>query len=102
MHQFYRGQFFNFEAVRILGTVAYGGAEVAEFLEAIGRIRENDPISWHRAWSDQARLAETIAQEALEIGKFLVQRSEAAPTLHGLPGYPDCLNSSLVIDDLHI
>ncbi|RYP60984.1 hypothetical protein DL769_007909 [Monosporascus sp. CRB-8-3] len=51
----------------------YGGAEVAEFLEAIGNIRGNDPISWYRAWSDQAQKAEKIAQD----GQDHVHRSAA-------------------------
>lgn len=67
-HKFFRGAFFNFEAIRILGTCRYGGAEVAECLEAISHIRDNNADSWFRAWSDQAAGAESIAQEAEENG----------------------------------
>lgn len=69
MHKFYRGNFFNFEAVRILGTASYGGAEVAEFLDAIGRIRENDPGSWEMSWAQSAQHAEEIALEAERHGQ---------------------------------
>ncbi|CAH0054722.1 unnamed protein product [Clonostachys solani] len=64
MHSFFRSQFLNFETIRILGTAAYGGAEVAEVLEAVGQIRENDPDSWRAAWSRQAELAEKTAEDA--------------------------------------
>ncbi|KAI2635279.1 Alpha/Beta hydrolase protein [Xylaria nigripes] len=68
MHQFYQGEFFNFETVRILGTARYGGAEVAEVLEAIGEINENNPLAWYEAWSKQARKAEVLAEEAQQHG----------------------------------
>lgn len=68
MHQIFRGQFFNFEAVRILGMAGYGGAEVAEFLDAVGHIQENDPVSWHGEWTKQAEKAETVAHQALHLG----------------------------------
>ncbi|KAI9147228.1 Hydrolase ORFZ [Paramyrothecium foliicola] len=74
MHQFFKGQFFNFECVRILGTARYGGAEVAECLEAIGEIQENEPTSWHRAWAEQAVAAEKIATQALSAGHINAAR----------------------------
>lgn len=68
MHRFFRGDFFNFEVIRLLGTTRYGGADVAEVLEAVGNIRENDPITWHKAWSEQAKRTEGLAHEAEEHG----------------------------------
>ncbi|KAK0614003.1 Alpha/Beta hydrolase protein [Immersiella caudata] len=65
MHQFFPSIFFNFETIRILGMAPTGGAELAECLEAVGQIRDNDPESWHLAWSAQARKAEAIASSAL-------------------------------------
>lgn len=64
MHQFFKSDFFNFEAIRILGTVRSGGAEVAECLEALGQIKNNDPDSWQEAWHYQAQKAEEVAEEA--------------------------------------
>ncbi|KAK4222295.1 Alpha/Beta hydrolase protein [Podospora fimiseda] len=64
MHHLFRNPFFNFEVVRILGTTSAGGADVAECLEAIGKIRENDAESWHQAWAEQAVKAAAIADEA--------------------------------------
>lgn len=75
MHHFFPGPFFNFEAIRILGTTRYGGADVAECLDAIGQIRHNDPKTWHEAWSKQARQAENLAQEAQRNGHRSAARS---------------------------
>ncbi|KAI1076748.1 Alpha/Beta hydrolase protein [Whalleya microplaca] len=74
MHQFYQGQFFNFETVRILSTARYGGADVAEFLDAVGHIRENDAVGWHKAWSEQAQTAEEVAHEAQRHGHRVAAR----------------------------
>ncbi|KAK1950776.1 alpha/beta hydrolase [Colletotrichum sublineola] len=60
--------FLDFETIRILGTTVYGGAEVAEVLEAVGEIKPNDPISWEKAWSKQAARAELIAKDACAAG----------------------------------
>jgi hypothetical protein len=86
MHQFFRGQFFNFESVRILGTARYGGAEVAESLEAIGEIQENDAASWYRAWTQQAKNAENLAAHALRSGTLLSSKSS----------YPSCSPTCIV------
>ncbi|TVY19261.1 Hydrolyase ccsE [Lachnellula arida] len=64
MHQLFRGSFFNFEAIRILGMTRSEGADIAECFQAVGSIRENDPMSWQKAWSKQAEWAESLAQEA--------------------------------------
>jgi hypothetical protein len=68
MHQFFKGDFFNFEVIRILGTTRTGGADVAEVLEAVGQIKDNDPVTWHHAWAAQAEKAEEVANEALRHG----------------------------------
>ncbi|EXU97567.1 DUF1100 containing protein [Metarhizium robertsii] len=65
MHKLFPGSgFFDFEAIRILGTTVYGGADVAEVLEAVGEIKPGDPVSWERAWRTQALRAEELADEA--------------------------------------
>ncbi|KAH8840028.1 hypothetical protein MCOR27_007823 [Pyricularia oryzae] len=68
MHHFFKGQFFDFETCRILGTAVYGGADVAEVLEAVGQIRDGDPVSWGRAWAIQAERALVLAEEACKSG----------------------------------
>ncbi|KAI0405058.1 Alpha/Beta hydrolase protein [Xylaria palmicola] len=69
MHRLFpRSGFFDFETVRILGTTAYGGADVAEVLEAVGEIKSDNPISWEDAWRKQAQRAEKLAEEARQHG----------------------------------
>lgn len=75
MHQFFPGIFFNFETVRILGMAQSGGAELAECLEAVGKIKDNDPESWHAAWAEQARKAEGLAKEAQLSGDTATARN---------------------------
>lgn len=69
MHKLFpKSGFFDFETVRILGTTAYGGADVAEVLEAVGEIKGDDPISWETAWRRQAHRALKLAEEARQNG----------------------------------
>ncbi|TWU72710.1 hypothetical protein ED733_004222 [Metarhizium rileyi] len=69
MHKLFPGSgFFDFEAIRILGTAVYGGADVAEVLEAVGQIKPGDPVSWEKAWRTQALRAEELADEAHRTG----------------------------------
>lgn len=74
MHQFFKSTFFNFETVRLLGTCPYGGSDIAECLDAIGQIKNDDPVSWHRAWHERAERAEAIADEAKRNGHRVAAR----------------------------
>ncbi|KAI3317858.1 alpha/beta hydrolase [Xylariaceae sp. AK1471] len=74
MHKFFGSEFFDFELTRLLGSASSGGCEPAEFLEAVSAIRKHDPESWHRAWSEQSRRAESIAREAVEHGQNAAAR----------------------------
>ncbi|KAH0565585.1 hypothetical protein GP486_001018 [Trichoglossum hirsutum] len=64
MFQFFSSPFFHFEFVRVLGTVPFGGAEVAECLQAAEEIRNDDPESWYQAWWSAGERAEKLALEA--------------------------------------
>lgn len=64
MYPFFSSEFFDFESTRILGTAPYGGCDIGEFLEAVGKIRRHDPESWYAAWIEQAERAEAIAKRA--------------------------------------
>ncbi|KAK1960817.1 alpha/beta hydrolase [Colletotrichum sublineola] len=75
MHHFFKGQFFDFEVCRILGTAVYGGADVAEVLEAVGQIKDGNPDSWNRAWKTQAERALALAEEALKSGDRVAARN---------------------------
>ncbi|TLS27819.1 hypothetical protein PpBr36_02045 [Pyricularia pennisetigena] len=69
MHKLFpRSGFFDFETIRILGTTCYGGADVAEVLEAVGQIRSDDPSSWEEAWRRQSWRAEALADDARDRG----------------------------------
>ncbi|KAI0906257.1 alpha/beta hydrolase [Ustulina deusta] len=74
MHRFFKGQFFNFETVRILGMAPYGGADIAEVIEAVGEIRDGDPVSWAKAWQTQAERAEALADESFDAGQRVLAR----------------------------
>ncbi|KAI4158644.1 MAG: hypothetical protein L6R39_000499 [Caloplaca ligustica] len=68
MHHFFKNEWLDFETVRILVTAPYGGADVAEVLEAVGDIKHVDPARWQAAWATQARRAEALAEEARKSG----------------------------------
>ncbi|KAI9751193.1 MAG: hypothetical protein M4579_006172 [Chaenotheca gracillima] len=74
MHKFFKSPFFDFETVRLLGEAVYGGADAAEFLEAVGEIRDNDPVSWNHAWAKQAEKAEALADKASKDGDLIAAR----------------------------
>lgn len=75
MHPFFSGIFFNFETVRIAGMASTGGADLAECLDAVGLIKDNDPESWHLAWAEQARKAEALAEEARANGNRIAAKN---------------------------
>ncbi|KAI9768097.1 MAG: hypothetical protein M1840_005131 [Geoglossum simile] len=75
MHVFFKGVFFNFEAIRILGVAPTGGSDIAECLDAIGQIKCNDPVSWHQAWALQAEKAEAVAEENAQSGFRIAARN---------------------------
>ncbi|KAF7165738.1 hypothetical protein CNMCM6106_001814 [Aspergillus hiratsukae] len=74
MFQFFPSTFFNFEFTRVLGTIPFGGAELAECLDAAANIVNDDPESWHQAWLTQAEKAEALATEALAHGDKIAAR----------------------------
>lgn len=39
MHEFFKSPFFNFEFLRLLGMVPFEGGEIAEILDAAGKIK---------------------------------------------------------------
>lgn len=68
VHQFFPGTFFNFEATRIVSTTPTHGADIAEALTAISKIKDNDINSWHNAWLAAAERALSIAVDAVAAG----------------------------------
>jgi hypothetical protein len=68
MHKFFGSDFFNFEFLRVLGTTPTHGADIAECLEAAGKIKVNDAESWYRAWTEAAEKAEALGKQGLASG----------------------------------
>ena len=62
--RFFKSEFFNFEALRLLSFAPYEGVEIAEFIQTVGDIRDNDPESWYAAWMKAGVKAEAIADDA--------------------------------------
>ncbi|KAJ5971600.1 uncharacterized protein N7479_001518 [Penicillium vulpinum] len=64
MYKIFSSDFFNFEFLRILGNAGCLGAESGECLVARAQIKDGDPESWYRAWTEQADKAIALAEEA--------------------------------------
>lgn len=58
MLRLFKSNFFNFEALRLLSFTAHEGGEIAEFFEALGKIKDNDTESWYAAWIEAGLKAE--------------------------------------------
>lgn len=99
MHKFFKSAFFNFEFIRVLSAAPYGGADIAECLQAAEQIANDDPESWHQAWYKQAEKAEALAKEATRTGDgFSARRAYLRASnyfrasgymFHDLPQSPD-------------
>jgi alpha-beta hydrolase superfamily lysophospholipase len=50
--RFFADQSYHFQTLRAMNDVASDGADTAEVLETIKRIRSGDAQGWFRAWSD--------------------------------------------------
>src|SRR6266540_4874395 len=56
--RFFRTPVFEFELIRALWAIPFGGADFGEVMTVIPAIKEGDFDSWYRAWS---RLARAVA-----------------------------------------
>ena len=74
MYEFFKSEFFNFELIRLLGTTPFGGCEIAEFLDAVGQIKNDNADSWYRAWYAQGERAELVGEEAVQSGDRVAAR----------------------------
>ena len=74
MFEHFKSPFFNFEFLRLLAMVPFEGGEIAEILEAIGKIKDLDPESWYAAWMEAGTKAEEIAQEGESTGDRIAAR----------------------------
>ena len=68
--RFFADQSYHFQTLRAMTDVASDGADTAEVLETIKRIRAGDAQSWFRAWSDTGdRVARLAAATTDRIAK---------------------------------
>ncbi|KAI9862940.1 MAG: hypothetical protein M1813_004113 [Trichoglossum hirsutum] len=64
MFKFFSSPLFRFEFVRVLGTVPFEGADVAECPQVAEEIKNDDPESWYQAWWSAGVRAESLALHA--------------------------------------
>ncbi|KAA8645748.1 hypothetical protein EYZ11_001246 [Aspergillus tanneri] len=64
MYNFFDGDFFHFEFLRVLGTAPFEGCDIGECLEALEYIENNNAESWFHAWVTAAQKAEAVAVAA--------------------------------------
>ncbi|KAI2643455.1 Alpha/Beta hydrolase protein [Xylaria nigripes] len=74
MFTFFKSGFFNFEFIRLLAMTPFEGGEIAEILEAAGKIKDLDPESWYEAWVEAGDKAEQIAREGEATGDRIAAR----------------------------
>jgi alpha-beta hydrolase superfamily lysophospholipase len=74
--RFFADQTYHFQALRVLNDVAADGADIADVLETVTRIRSGDAQGWFRAWTETgdraARLAEATTDRVAK-GRALLR-----------------------------
>ncbi len=61
--RFYEDQPYHFQTLRVFGNIPYGGADTAEILTTIKRVRQGDEESWYDAWESMAKRVEKVGRE---------------------------------------
>jgi pimeloyl-ACP methyl ester carboxylesterase len=62
-NRFFKDQPYNFQTLRALGQIPYGGADAGEVLATVKNIRETDDESWYLGWSHTAKRVEKMARD---------------------------------------
>lgn len=62
-NRFFKDQPYNFQTLRALGQIPYGGADTGEVLATVKNIRETDDESWYLGWSHTAKRVEKMARD---------------------------------------
>lgn len=62
------------QLLRVVGSAAYGGADVGECLAAARRVRGTDLASWHDAWWELAERVAELAHNAEDDGRVETAR----------------------------
>lgn len=66
MLQLHQDLNFHYETMRALGTVPYGGADITEILEIMGKIKPGDFNSWYEEWFQLAQRVLSTVNENKE------------------------------------
>ncbi len=73
---FFKNEDVDFNLLWVLGYQTGGGSEVGECFHVASQIRENDPESWAKAWSESATWLEARANDAKAGGHAVTARNE--------------------------
>jgi len=74
MFQIRPSEFCHFEFLRVLSTAPTHGCDVGECIEVANKIKINDGESWYNCWSEAARKAEDVAEQAILSGDRVAAR----------------------------
>jgi hypothetical protein len=69
--RFFKDDDFEFLTEIVLGSTAYGAAEVGEVLATVDRIKNGDYASWCAEWAASAEYAEEVARRSESAGHAL-------------------------------
>ncbi|MCL5116087.1 MAG: alpha/beta hydrolase [Firmicutes bacterium] len=61
---------WSFTVSRIIGLIDFGGANFAEIIQAVTRIKDGDEESWYNSWARLASQLEVLAHEASASGNM--------------------------------
>jgi alpha-beta hydrolase superfamily lysophospholipase len=64
--RFFRTRAFEFELIRALWAIPFGGADFGEVMTVLPAIKEGDFDSWYRAWSALARTVATRGEGLID------------------------------------
>jgi alpha-beta hydrolase superfamily lysophospholipase len=65
---------YRFEAMRVLGHAAYGGADLGEVLATVAGVTAGNPSSWHEQWTAMGDHISLVAQRSRDGGHLLSAR----------------------------
>jgi pimeloyl-ACP methyl ester carboxylesterase len=61
-HVLFKDELLDAQLLRVLGSAAYGGADIGECLEAARQVREDDLSSWYDAWHALGERLDALAR----------------------------------------
>lgn len=74
--KFFKNKQFSFQTMRLLGTTAWGAADIGEVLSTIEKIRDGNTESWCTEWTQTAKRLDSFAKSCYFSDSF-ISASEA-------------------------